>query len=363
MRSLFRLLLVFLVLLAGSALAQSPIEFESNPLNGANVNLKYLQTIQGEGENLLTQPRDMVMDKDGFLYVLDGREPHVFIFDPSRHLISNFGKRGQGPGEFESPAGIALGPNRVIYITDSRNSSVTLIDENGKFIDRLRLKASTYLPYVRVLSNGNMIHSLPTGLSATEKDSNPPFSTYNPKGKALHQFGDTLPFEDAAAQISGNAVDFCMKGDTLYASFIHQNRIESYLQDGTLLFSIQRTRQLPYKVSLEAEMETTRQKGLVRWSAPRLNRFSCGIGIDNKNHIWIMTLCKQPKFKDLVNIEDDQTSYLELEQYDRNGKLLGLFPIKTGLDIRRNLFVFGDRLFIKDSANAAIYEYQILDGI
>ncbi len=50
--------------------------------------------------------RGIQVDDQGQIYVLDSKECLVKVFDPKGKLIRSFGKRGQGPGEFQYPLGM-----------------------------------------------------------------------------------------------------------------------------------------------------------------------------------------------------------------------------------------------------------------
>ena len=41
-------------------------------------------------------------------------------------LISSFGTKGSGPGQFDQPRGIAVDKNGVVYVSDSRNNRLQL---------------------------------------------------------------------------------------------------------------------------------------------------------------------------------------------------------------------------------------------
>lgn len=48
--------------------------------------------------------------------------------------MATYGSAGQGPGQFLSPHGIALGPDGSIYVADSSNYRIVKLDANGKFV-------------------------------------------------------------------------------------------------------------------------------------------------------------------------------------------------------------------------------------
>jgi len=58
----------------------------------------------------------------------------VLVFDlvTGNHLF-DIGKRGSGPGEFNLPRDVAIGKNGQIYVVDGGNFRVQIFDRNGKY--------------------------------------------------------------------------------------------------------------------------------------------------------------------------------------------------------------------------------------
>lgn len=63
----------------------------------------------------------------------DQHKIHVFDINDGKHLF-DLGKRGIGPGEFNLPRDVAIGANGQIYIVDGGNFRVQVFDRNGKFM-------------------------------------------------------------------------------------------------------------------------------------------------------------------------------------------------------------------------------------
>jgi streptogramin lyase len=67
------------------------------------------------------------------LFVTDSKRHQVFVFDVSGKFISKFGRRGTGPGEFNSPTHINVDAAGRVYVTDSLNCRIQVFDANGRF--------------------------------------------------------------------------------------------------------------------------------------------------------------------------------------------------------------------------------------
>lgn len=71
------------------------------------------------------------VDDAGNIYLLDILGATVSIYDKDGKLIYNFGKKGQGPGEFGNPVCLALSKNNRIHILDRSRKTVQTFDFKG----------------------------------------------------------------------------------------------------------------------------------------------------------------------------------------------------------------------------------------
>ena len=81
--------------------------------------------LEGPEEYLFGSVRAIAVDDDHNVYVLDGQARHVRVFDSAGVYVNTFGGRGEGPGEFRVPIGIAVSGGRVM-VRDPANARVQL---------------------------------------------------------------------------------------------------------------------------------------------------------------------------------------------------------------------------------------------
>ncbi len=75
----------------------------------------------------------LVADAKGTLYVLDNQEQRVMVFSADGKLIRSFGRKGQGPGEFQNASGMRIFKD-TLWVSDDRNNRLTGFDiATGKF--------------------------------------------------------------------------------------------------------------------------------------------------------------------------------------------------------------------------------------
>jgi 6-bladed beta-propeller len=68
-------------------------------------------------------------------YVTDQRNNRIQKFDSNGNFLAQWGKEGNGPGEFVHLHAISIDNNDTIYVSDARdNGRISTFDTNGNFI-------------------------------------------------------------------------------------------------------------------------------------------------------------------------------------------------------------------------------------
>ena len=82
---------------------------------------------QGVGESALSLPRGAAMDKRDRLHVVDAVDQSVKVYDvsePEPRFLFGFGDWGAGDGEFNYPGDIALDSTGRLYVADRENNRI-----------------------------------------------------------------------------------------------------------------------------------------------------------------------------------------------------------------------------------------------
>jgi DNA-binding beta-propeller fold protein YncE len=79
------------------------------------------------------QPSDVVVGRDHQIYVLDGVNNCVKVFDSQGRYLFAFGSKGSQQGEFKSPLGIAADREGRIFVADSQNQRVQIFTPAGEW--------------------------------------------------------------------------------------------------------------------------------------------------------------------------------------------------------------------------------------
>jgi DNA-binding beta-propeller fold protein YncE len=79
-------------------------------------------------------PRDVAIGKDGRLYVVDGGNFRVQIFDRDGKPIKAFGKVGRQPGQFARPKEIATDSEGNVYVVDAAFGNFQIFSPDGELL-------------------------------------------------------------------------------------------------------------------------------------------------------------------------------------------------------------------------------------
>ena len=82
----------------------------------------------------LNLPRDVVVAKDGSLYVVDSGNFRIEKFTPDGQFVSTFGSIGRMAGQFSRPKEIALDKDENIYVTDAAFGNFQIFNKNGELL-------------------------------------------------------------------------------------------------------------------------------------------------------------------------------------------------------------------------------------
>lgn len=91
----------------------------------------------GSGNGELYEPRGMVADSYGNVFVVDRSNYRVQKFDPNGNYISQFGSYGDGNGQFSYlDQGIATDSYGNVYVADTYNNRVQKFDPSGNYVSQ-----------------------------------------------------------------------------------------------------------------------------------------------------------------------------------------------------------------------------------
>ncbi len=81
-------------------------------------------------------PAGLTFLPDGSFFVADGyRNSRIVKYDKNGKYLSEWGTKGDGPGQFNLVHGVAVDAQHRLYVSDRGNNRIQVFDANGKFIE------------------------------------------------------------------------------------------------------------------------------------------------------------------------------------------------------------------------------------
>jgi DNA-binding beta-propeller fold protein YncE len=104
------------------------------------------------GRASLYQETDIGWSKDGSMFVADGYgNSRVAKFDKDGNFVKAWGERGGQPGNFNTPHGLVVDNNDIVYVADRGNSRIQTFDAEG---NRKAVWNMPTAPWSLCLTNG-----------------------------------------------------------------------------------------------------------------------------------------------------------------------------------------------------------------
>lgn len=114
---------------------------------------------RGSGPGDLNLPRDVAVGKDGRLYVSDGGNFRVNIYDRDGKFIKSFGQLGKHTGTFARPKELATDRDGNVYVADAAFGNFQIFSPEGELLMFIGERSE---------NNGPARYMLPSGIYVDE---------------------------------------------------------------------------------------------------------------------------------------------------------------------------------------------------
>jgi len=82
-------------------------------------------------------PMGLVFSNNKMLYVIDGWNYRVQVFQQDDKFAFSFGSKGSNPGQFQYPVRIAIDSDKKVLVSDCDGHHISLFSHTGSFISRI----------------------------------------------------------------------------------------------------------------------------------------------------------------------------------------------------------------------------------
>ncbi len=91
---------------------------------------------KGSGLNQLNDPEGIAIGPDGDIFIADTGNNRILVWNSYGEPVTSYGAFGsradwRNPPQFNHPAGVFVYPDRKVYVSDSLNSRIVVMDEKG----------------------------------------------------------------------------------------------------------------------------------------------------------------------------------------------------------------------------------------
>jgi hypothetical protein len=112
----------------------------------------------GVGPELFGEITDFAVDAYGRIYILEGQAQEIRVFNPDGTYLRTIGRKGGGPGEFQSAGAIRWGPQGNLWVIDPRNARYSIFDTTGTYLTMMRRASGMHMvPWLGAIdANGHL---------------------------------------------------------------------------------------------------------------------------------------------------------------------------------------------------------------
>ena len=141
-------------------------------------------------------PRNITVDLDGYIYVVDTGGHRVRIYDPEFNHLRDIGGEGTGFGQMLEPVGIVVHHiSGEIYVAETWNRRISVYNREGTILRTWEVNmwegttVTSQRPYLAVSPDGTLI--LVSDMDASEGNNGPRVVAYDLSGQAILSFNAT----------------------------------------------------------------------------------------------------------------------------------------------------------------------------
>ena len=178
---------------------------------------------KGSSGGQLNCPRDIDLDSDGNIYVVDSLNHRIEKFSSRGVFLSSWGEQGSKEGKFQEPCGIGIDrKNGYVYVADTWNHRIERFSLDGVY--QFSWKGDFYGPRDVVADSHGDIYVSDTGNCFIKK--------YNQKGELLKQFGSKGSNDGQFQEPVGLTVD---NEDNIVIADTWNQRVQRFNRDGNFI--------------------------------------------------------------------------------------------------------------------------------
>lgn len=88
----------------------------------------------GKESNPFLYPSEVDVDSSGNIYILESNEKRIQVFDKNGNYKKVIGRKGQGPGEFQTPIYICVSNKDKLYVADITRRCISIFRKDMEYL-------------------------------------------------------------------------------------------------------------------------------------------------------------------------------------------------------------------------------------
>jgi uncharacterized protein (TIGR03663 family) len=175
----------------------------------------------GIGPVQFSEPRGLAADARGNIYVADTKNARIQVLDGNGNFLRLLGGRGDQEGKLNDPCGVAVGPDNVVYVADTWNNRVSRFGPNGEVLPAWKDPEQTFYGPRAVLLVGGSLYVADTG--------NKRIVRFDAEGKVTKTWGGAGPDPGQFVEPVGLAAD---TSGRIYVADTGNHRVQVFDAEG-----------------------------------------------------------------------------------------------------------------------------------
>ena len=106
-------------------------------------NSRHIYNLDASEAGGMQMPSDVAVTNNN-VYVVDGANSRILVFDKNGRYQFKFGKKGKNRSELNYPLGIDVANNGNVYVADAGNKRIQVFSSSGKYIKSFKVKSGRY---------------------------------------------------------------------------------------------------------------------------------------------------------------------------------------------------------------------------
>jgi len=311
-------------------------------------------------------PWDMVVDKEGNVYICDESNHRIQVFDKNGKYLRTLGRRGNGPTDLLNPNALDFDIQGNIVISDQSNRRVQVFSTEGKYLDSFKYGTHAIFEMASAHKRDEVIiyNLLKTFFSRKL------LFVYDKKGKLIREIGEYVDDSKEPGEASG--ISFTLDGnDNIYTTHSAAPYLLKYSYTGDILMHV--TFETPYGFR-KTQVDISNNSIIIE--KEKKSPGASSLTIDSMGRIYILGSNRKFTEKDkekgsmtmigkkggalvryMPPLKYGYTDLYRLLVFNPSGKIIAAAPLSVYLN---KIYIHNDRLFLIDTFRAmCIYEYKM----